>query len=210
MRRLDLTGKSFGKLTVLKEGTQRGYTRYWKCKCDCGNIKLIRQSSLTTGNSKSCGCVKGKNIKDLTGKRFGKLTVIEKKGRSGGRITWKCKCDCGNYTEIKGNYLTTGQTKSCGCLKKEMNKENLRNKYDDKYVENINTALLKSKIRSDNKSGVKGVCRERGKWVSYIGYAGKQINLGRFTNLSDAIKARKKAEEKYHKPFLEENNNEND
>ena len=61
---------------------------------------------------------------DLTNQRFGKLVVIQKShGRytSGGqfKITWICKCDCGNVTEIDGQKLRKGHTTSCGCLKKE-------------------------------------------------------------------------------------------
>ena len=37
---------------------------------------------------------------DLTGQRFGKLTVIEKSGTKNGSVLWKCECDCGNYTEV--------------------------------------------------------------------------------------------------------------
>lgn len=60
---------------------------------------------------------------DLTGKRFGKLTVIEYSHteRNGNEIRayWKCKCDCGNETTVKGKELKSGNTKSCGCLKIE-------------------------------------------------------------------------------------------
>ena len=54
---------------------------------------------------------------DLTGQRFGKLTVIEFAGHAPNRKTlWKCKCDCGNETLVKTNALRSGATKSCGCL----------------------------------------------------------------------------------------------
>lgn len=63
---------------------------------------------------------------DLTGERYGKLTVIEYAGRkrdNKGRTKsiWKCKCDCGNYTECSIGDLRSRNkpTKSCGCLQKE-------------------------------------------------------------------------------------------
>ena len=37
---------------------------------------------------------------DLIGQRFGRLTVIEKIGTKNSKVMWKCKCDCGNYTEV--------------------------------------------------------------------------------------------------------------
>lgn len=55
-------------------------------------------------------------VKDLTGMRFGRLVVVELIGKAAnGKYQWKCKCDCGNYTIVKGNSLTTDHTKSCGC-----------------------------------------------------------------------------------------------
>ncbi len=58
--------------------------------------------------------------KDLTGKRFGRLTVIRKDGHLGEKTAWLCKCDCGNYKRISTDRLTTGKTQSCGCLRNEM------------------------------------------------------------------------------------------
>ena len=58
---------------------------------------------------------------DLVGKRFGRLTVIEDDGRRTpkGQVIWHCVCDCGNHTYVQTSYLTTGDTRSCGCLFKE-------------------------------------------------------------------------------------------
>lgn len=65
-KRIDLTGKRFGKLVVVKELPHRSnkvYTkvqRLWQCKCDCGNLKSILQTGLVRKNlaSQSCGCIK--------------------------------------------------------------------------------------------------------------------------------------------------------
>ena len=56
--------------------------------------------------------------KDLTGKRFGKLTVVEKLPESNKFKRWlyKCKCDCGNEIIVPSNSLINGQTTSCGCV----------------------------------------------------------------------------------------------
>ena len=58
---------------------------------------------------------------DLTGQRFGRLVVIEESPvRKRGAIHWVCKCDCGNITRpLRGDQLTTGNTRSCGCLHNE-------------------------------------------------------------------------------------------
>jgi hypothetical protein len=55
MRKIDLTGKRFGKLTVIEEsGLDRSKTIMWLCKCDCGTIKEIRGNDLRQGNTISC------------------------------------------------------------------------------------------------------------------------------------------------------------
>lgn len=57
---------------------------------------------------------------DLTGKRFGRLTVIRQDGNTkNGSAKWLCICDCGNHKTIKGVNLRNGQTTSCGCYQKE-------------------------------------------------------------------------------------------
>lgn len=64
------------------------------------------------------------NIIDLTGKIFGKLTVIEMVPmpsylKSKGRAHWRCLCSCGNETIVCGSLLSKGSTKSCGCYRIE-------------------------------------------------------------------------------------------
>ena len=58
--------------------------------------------------------------KDLTGQRFGRLVALEPVGRDKyNGILWKCQCDCGNTRIVHCHNLTSGNTKSCGCLHKE-------------------------------------------------------------------------------------------
>ncbi len=55
-------------------------------------------------------------VKDLTGQRFGRLTVIERAGSDKwGVARWRCKCDCGKEVEVSGGKIRSGHTKSCGC-----------------------------------------------------------------------------------------------
>ena len=61
---------------------------------------------------------------DLTGKRFGKLTVIsESPNKKWGQRMWVCKCDCGNYAEVTTSNLRSGSSISCGCYKVEVTKK---------------------------------------------------------------------------------------
>lgn len=58
--------------------------------------------------------------RDLTGKRYGRLTVIREHHRNEhGTYYWECVCDCGKKTVVSCSNLNSGQTKSCGCLGKE-------------------------------------------------------------------------------------------
>jgi hypothetical protein len=58
---------------------------------------------------------------DMTGKRFGKLVVIERHGSCSNRhYTWLCKCDCGKKSIVIGGKLRDGSTRSCGCLRDEV------------------------------------------------------------------------------------------
>ena len=62
----------------------------------------------------------GRPIKDITGQRFGRLTVLKLSHISSDReAMWNCVCDCGNSFTTSGRRLRRGWTKSCGCLAKE-------------------------------------------------------------------------------------------
>lgn len=135
-KRIDLTGQKFGKLTVIKQADDKIMSSgrrksAWLCKCECGNEHITTTTNLRSGNVKSCGCSKSELMslalsKDLTGKKFGRLTVIEQVedyvSPSGHKHMWKCQCECGNTTKVIGSSLTSGVTKSCGCLQTEISK----------------------------------------------------------------------------------------
>lgn len=55
-------------------------------------------------------------IKDEMGKRYGRLVVVGSAASRGGKACWNCRCDCGSGTQVTGDRLRTGMTKSCGCL----------------------------------------------------------------------------------------------
>ena len=122
--RIDLTGKRFGRLMVLKYTEERRNQRIvWECQCDCGNIVTAIAPSLINGRTTSCGCLQNEQVvetstKDLTGQRFGQLIAIKPmEERKNGSIMWECQCDCGNTTFVRSNSLLSGNTKSCGCLR---------------------------------------------------------------------------------------------
>lgn len=120
--KLNLLGKTFGRLTVLKEVEKPEQVSqkasYWLCKCECGVEKIIRGNLLTSGQINSCGCMRKDSIfKDLTNQRFGLLTVkypLAEKAKDGGTI-WFCSCECGGTTKVSVSNLLHNKVRSCGC-----------------------------------------------------------------------------------------------
>lgn len=69
-----------------------------------------------------------KPFRNLLRMRFGRLLVIERKV-IGTRTHWLCACDCGNHKVIQPHQLTSGNTKSCGCLNHDKRKETCGNNF---------------------------------------------------------------------------------
>ena len=137
----NLVGQRFGELVVLGDSGERdsGGAVMWNCVCDCGNQTTRRSSSLKSGRSSSCGCLK---YDDLTGKRFGKLVVLNEAekigmpGKSRWRSRWNCLCDCGKQTTVFSTSLKSGNTKSCGCFRLAILRSKVGNK-SSRYNQNL-------------------------------------------------------------------------
>lgn len=126
-RIIDLTGKKFGRLTVIEKSEYNGGYICWLCKCECGNTTIVRGCNLKSGHTKSCGCLWKESIskEDISGMKFGRLTAIERIPNTK-RIMWRCICDCGNETTSRRERLFSGEKKSCGCLALKHGKTNTR------------------------------------------------------------------------------------
>ena len=70
---------------------------------------------------------------DLTGKKFGRLTVLRASGNRGIQPLFTCQCECGNICEVRGDKLRSGKTKSCGCIQREY-RENSDESRSKKYL----------------------------------------------------------------------------
>ena len=111
----DITGNRYGKLTAVRfVGQNKHWDALWEFKCDCGNTIVRPAFSVKSGNVRSCGCLR---FNDLTGKKYGNLTVLEFVGQDADKNNlWKCKCRCGNICVVPAHRLISGHTRSCGCL----------------------------------------------------------------------------------------------
>lgn len=167
-RAKDLTGKKFGHLTVLKRAPKEFRGAYWWCICDCPEHNIIScySSHLTTGQTQSCGCLNKKIVseigkstkKDLVGNRYGKLVVLEDSGlRAPNRgVIWKCQCDCGNITWVRGDQLSSKDgckcIRSCGCQMQSLGEELISNLLKD------NNITYKKEYTFKDLKGIRGGC----------------------------------------------------
>ncbi len=173
--RQDLTGKAFGRLTVIKEAERKNR--------DCSREKS----------------------RDITGMRFGRLTAIRPASlQEGGAGFWKCRCDCGAEVICSKDSLCQGNTRSCGCLQEETRRENMKNAIH--FVEGTCVERISSRKNcSNNTSGQRGVYRrENNRWRACIGFKGKVYNLGTFKSYEEAVNARLKAEHEFYDAFLDQ------
>lgn len=136
-------GENYGRLTITGYRSNYEGRTIYECECDCGDACFVKYSDLTRGKVLSCGCLfkeyKNSKTHDLTGLKFGRLTVIKELNyKVRNNRMWLCECECGNKAEVKGINLDSGTTKSCGCYAKDLTIERSRkyNEYDfiDDYV----------------------------------------------------------------------------
>lgn len=113
----DLGGQRFGRLTITTyAGVNSNRQAMWNATCECGNETVVLANKVRRGMTKSCGCEAANTPLDLTGQRFGRLTVLRRTTRGTTRAyKWLCSCDCGSEVEVAGPTLKIGHTVSCGC-----------------------------------------------------------------------------------------------
>lgn len=220
----DLTGKTFGDYYVIGNSdpyvSPKGQVRYRsKVRCiHCGK-ESIKYNSKIKEAKRQCQChamahTRGKPkesiVRDLSGQRFGRLTVIERmpptpKSRS---VLWICQCDCGNLCVYSSGSITNGNVVSCGCRKKEAQAENFEKLMDNRnnlYVEGTYLPILaRGLANSNSKSGLRGISwdKKRRKWDVKLKVHGTVCYNQRFDYIKDAIEARNRAEAEFQYPVL--------
>lgn len=197
----DLTGQRFGRLTVLRQvPVPEGLTQnnYWLCRCDCGTERVVLVSNLIRGHTKSCGCLKQR---DLTGQRISRLTVLERsdqyatRGKRTVRL-WKCQCDCGNIT-YKATDTLTG-SRNCSCAECAGRRNAAKARENAGFVDGTQLCKLPGEEPSMPHDGkCRGVYydKKRNLYEAVIKFRGKRTRLGHFHRFEDAVKARQAAEQ---------------
>jgi hypothetical protein len=145
----------------------------------------------------------------MIGEKRGRWTILGEI-RKGRFLYYKCQCDCGTLRDVKANSIHSGRSKSCGCWKSESAKDGIKRNSARRI--SINAAfktnfysIERTTPYKNNTSGHKGVywCKSQGVWKAYINVQKKAINLGRYHDIREAIKAREEAEKQYFQPLIE-------
>ena len=136
---------------------------------------------------------------DLTGQKFGKLTVLAPAENIKDRTAWLCRCECGKETVVKTDRLRNGRAVSCGCAERGLSGLN--------YVDGTCVEMIRARtVRKNNTSGVPGVdwLERKQLWRASICFKGKRRYLGGYHRFEDAVQARKQAEKEIYDAFLRE------
>lgn len=224
----ELKGQKFNRLTVVEWDKEKSK---WACKCDCGNPNKVYVASnkLTTGHTKSCGCLNIEAARERAIKRNKENIVLcdyevqeyyvimyTSKGETFTidledfwRIKdWYCSIDKKGYVvcekegkRIKLHRLIMNAPKGLVVDHKNHDKSN-NCKSNLRLATNAENSRNK-KASKNNISGYAGVIyiKTSQKWRAFITVDKKNIILGLYENIQDAIKARIEAEDKYYGEF---------
>lgn len=152
----------------------------------------MQGAGLRGGTSTSCGCISGERASvrctiDLTGQRFGRLTVVERAGTNAdGKATWRCKCECGAEKVLPGRDMRNGRIRSCLCLRKEMLSERTRTHGDTGTTEYNSWASMIQRCTNEASEnfadyggrGIKVCDRWRSSFADFLADMGKKPSPG--------------------------------
>lgn len=205
---------------------KKGKTYYWLCKCECGVEKQISSVALRNGQ-KSCGCTAFDFAKD---KVIGNDYFVDENNtvhvtlRDGEEMlcdiddwekmkiyTWRANklgYAAASINRIQKRFHVQIMGKKNGYVIDHIDQNKLNNQRSNLRFLTKTGNAINSKISKNNTSGIKGVRKARsGRWVACLMLNGKNIYLGTYDTIEEAAEARRKGEEKYFKPILDNKQN---
>ena len=217
---IDLTGQKFGRLTVIRKAKNPSEAHIkWLCECECGNFITTRGTSLRSGITKSCGCLVSDKIREWN-KANKKCNVYDLTGDYGigyasntnepfyfdiedydkiKDYSWSANTDGYMYSTCDDEYILMHRL-IIDENNPEMQVDHFNRNRKDNRKENLKSVTPQHNnwnrgMNQNNKSGVTGVRwnKKAEKWIAYI----MRKHLGTFNSFEDAVKARKRAEQKY-------------
>lgn len=204
----DLSGQKFGDLTVVRfagwyyapsTGARKSQ---WLCRCEiCGSERVYNIATLTSRvriGSRGCSnqCMSrtraftGNLSSNLSGRRFGRLTILRLVGIQDldSSSKWLCHCDCGKEIIAPFSALKSGSVLSCGCLDKEIERA-VRNDNSPFYPSNklsVDTLRTDRQLKPLEENPEIFWDPESRMFVATVSIYEKQIYLGIFPTLNDA------------------------
>lgn len=224
MRRIDMTGRKYGRLTAIGlDRIENGHT-FWKFRCDCGKTVVIDGWGARSGKIKSCGCFNAERIKKQ--RKFNEYKIVD------GYVKVKLNdenhmlCDIEDWERFNGHYwfmndagYAVCETMKTGTLRfhklvtgttaeviiDHINRNKLDNRKCNLRIATASVNAINRGLQSNNTTGYKGVYfdKRRRVWKAWVKVSGKLITLGSYPKKEEAIAARQAGEEKYYLPQLE-------
>ena len=224
MRRIDMTGRKYGRLTAIGlDRIENGHT-FWKFRCDCGKTVVIDGWGARSGKIKSCGCFNAERIKKQ--RKFNEYKIVD------GYVKVKLNdenhmlCDIEDWERFNGHYwfmndagYAVCETMKTGTLRfhklvtgttaeviiDHINRNKLDNRKCNLRIATASVNAINRGLQSNNTTGYKGVYFDKRRRVrkAWVKVSGKLITLGSYPKKEEAIAARQAGEEKYYLPQLE-------
>jgi hypothetical protein len=198
-----------GKKQTIEAREKISETQKGKKKSEDHIKKMVEASKATRAIKRKSGILSSL-IKDITGKRYGRLLalrIMPERTQNGGAI-WEFQCDCGSKIIIPYEKVRKGSKKSCGCLLNDFIESNKGNGgfpglhfFDGTCVE----LIANKKLGKNNTSGYKGVhwITKTKRWRAAITFKKQFYFLGDFKDKEEAVNVRKNAEHKMFDNFLD-------
>jgi len=163
MKKLNLVGQKYNRLTVLKESKPINGRTTWECKCDCGNIKIIKTEELRSNGTKSCGCLNDDKRSVRAENMYSKNVKYEPIEASARRV-WRSR-----YREISfEDFIELSQLNCFYCKSLPSNNQNGSDKKSSNNMKENGNFIYNGLDRIDNSlPHTKENCVPCCKWCNF-------------------------------------------